>query len=144
MPTGLVSVGEDLHEAAEREVWEETGIRGRFAAVLAVRQAHALAFGKSDLFFVCALTVEPGQAQISIQARGCACDVEQLVTRCRFGQEVSTLMLRALPARPCVAGANGSCYRLRAGWPCRCGDNVAPVLFPHMKYICLHFLCERG
>lgn len=52
MPTGLVNVGEDISEAAEREVLEETGVKARFDAVLAMRQAHGFAFGKSDMFFV--------------------------------------------------------------------------------------------
>ncbi|KAL4858595.1 Nudix hydrolase 2 [Chlorella vulgaris] len=60
MPTGLVQQGEDISEAAEREVLEETGIRARFDAVLAMRQAHGFAFGKSDMFFVVALKLLPG------------------------------------------------------------------------------------
>ena len=55
MVTGLVEVGEDITAAAEREVREETGVRARFDAVLAFRQAHGFAFGKSDFFFVVAL-----------------------------------------------------------------------------------------
>jgi len=55
MVTGLVDVGEDISTAAEREVLEETGVRAKFAAVLAFRQAHGFAFGKSDFFFVVAL-----------------------------------------------------------------------------------------
>ena len=31
------------------------GIRAKFEAVLTVRESHGMAFGKSDLFFVCAL-----------------------------------------------------------------------------------------
>ena len=55
MVTGLVEVGEDITAAAEREVLEETGVCARFDAVLAFRQAHGFAFGKSDFFFVIAL-----------------------------------------------------------------------------------------
>ena len=55
LPTGLVNAGEDVTTAAEREVAEETGVTARFAAVLALRQAHGFAFGKSDLFFLTAL-----------------------------------------------------------------------------------------
>ena len=46
-------------QAAEREVLEETGVRATSAAVLALRQAHGFAFGKSDFFFVVALTCGP-------------------------------------------------------------------------------------
>ncbi len=53
--TGMVDAGEDITTAAEREVLEETGVRAKFEAVLAVRQAHGCAFGKSDFFFVVAL-----------------------------------------------------------------------------------------
>ncbi|KAL0034735.1 hypothetical protein WJX77_004757 [Trebouxia sp. C0004] len=55
MPTGLVMVGEDITEAAEREVLEETGLEATFEAVLAIRQSHQAAFGKSDMFFAVAL-----------------------------------------------------------------------------------------
>ena len=55
MPTGLADAGEDVSEAAAREVLEETGLRAKPHAVLAVRQAHGFAFGRSDLFFVVAL-----------------------------------------------------------------------------------------
>jgi ADP-ribose pyrophosphatase YjhB (NUDIX family) len=55
MVTGLVDAGEDINMAAEREVLEETGVKASFSAVLAFRQAHGFAFGKSDFFFVIAL-----------------------------------------------------------------------------------------
>lgn len=47
--------GEDLIEAVEREVFEETGLRVRFHSLIAVRQAHGFLFGKSDMFFCCGL-----------------------------------------------------------------------------------------
>ncbi|KAK9827662.1 hypothetical protein WJX81_004616 [Elliptochloris bilobata] len=68
MPTGLVNAGEDVSEAAEREVLEETGVRAKFQAVLAIRQAHGFAFDKSDMFFCIALTPEPGQSALVPQA----------------------------------------------------------------------------
>ncbi|KAK1389160.1 putative Mutt domain protein [Heracleum sosnowskyi] len=52
LPTGTVDVGEDIVEAAIREVKEETGIKVEFMELLAVRQSHNVSFGKSDLFFV--------------------------------------------------------------------------------------------
>jgi len=62
MPTGLVCQGEDVSEAAVREVQEETGVCATFTAVLAMRQAHGFAFGKSDMFFVVACNVESGES----------------------------------------------------------------------------------
>jgi ADP-ribose pyrophosphatase YjhB (NUDIX family) len=56
VPTGLAEVGEDIGQAAEREVFEETGIRAKFEKLLAFRQAHNVLFGKSDLFFLCVLS----------------------------------------------------------------------------------------
>ena len=37
-------------------------------AILAIRQAHGFAFGKSDLFFLVALRAAKGQAQLQPQA----------------------------------------------------------------------------
>ncbi|XP_075084010.1 nudix hydrolase 10 isoform X1 [Nicotiana tabacum] len=47
--------GEDICDAAVREVQEETGIKAEFLELLAFRQSHKSFFGKSDLFFVCML-----------------------------------------------------------------------------------------
>ncbi|XP_052178114.1 nudix hydrolase 2-like isoform X8 [Diospyros lotus] len=54
-PTGVVEEGEELHEAAIREVKEEAGIEAEFLEVLAFSQSLNSFFGKSDLFFVCML-----------------------------------------------------------------------------------------
>eukprot|EP00850_Spirogloea_muscicola_P010557 SM000062S19943 [mRNA] locus=s62:490816:493037:- [translate_table: standard] len=55
MPTGLVNQDEDISAAAVREVKEETGIDAEFLELTCFRQSHQVAFGKSDLFFVCIL-----------------------------------------------------------------------------------------
>jgi ADP-ribose pyrophosphatase YjhB (NUDIX family) len=55
LPTGLSELGEHIDVAAEREVWEETGIRTKFHSILGFRQTHGLAYNRSDLFFVCRL-----------------------------------------------------------------------------------------
>jgi ADP-ribose pyrophosphatase YjhB (NUDIX family) len=54
-PTGLSNLGEQIDEAAVREVLEETGIRTKFHSILSFRQTHDVAHGRSDLFFVCRL-----------------------------------------------------------------------------------------
>ena len=59
MPTGLVDRGEDIPQAVQREVLEETGLNVNFDRVLIVRQSHGLAFGRSDVFFVCACRCPP-------------------------------------------------------------------------------------
>eukprot|EP01065_Artemidia_motanka_P015059 TRINITY_DN18946_c0_g1_i1.p1 TRINITY_DN18946_c0_g1~~TRINITY_DN18946_c0_g1_i1.p1 ORF type:complete len:318 (+),score=89.77 TRINITY_DN18946_c0_g1_i1:101-1054(+) len=56
MPTGLVAAGEELHEAAVREVKEETGIDVECDGISSLMVSHAgnLAHeGKSNIFFVC-------------------------------------------------------------------------------------------
>ncbi|KAL9669368.1 hypothetical protein QQ045_006913 [Rhodiola kirilowii] len=53
--TVVVDEGEDICDAAVREVKEETGIDAEFVEVLAFRQSHKAFYQKSDLFFVCML-----------------------------------------------------------------------------------------
>ncbi|XP_022136268.1 nudix hydrolase 2-like isoform X2 [Momordica charantia] len=66
LPTGVVNEGEDICEAAIREVKEETDIDAEFVEVLAFRQSHNSFFTKSDLFFVCML--RPSSYDIQKQA----------------------------------------------------------------------------
>ncbi|CAI9087114.1 OLC1v1021106C1 [Oldenlandia corymbosa var. corymbosa] len=68
-PTGVVDEGEDICDAAVREVKEETGVDAKFVEVLAFRQSHKSFFDKSDLFFVCMLQplsfeIQPQEAEI--------------------------------------------------------------------------------
>lgn len=55
LPGGLAELGEQLDEAAIREVKEETGIDCRFKSVLSFRHTHGVQFGRSDLYFICRL-----------------------------------------------------------------------------------------
>ncbi len=55
LPGGLAELGEQLDEAAIREVKEETGIDCRFKSILSFRHTHRVQFGRSDLYFICRL-----------------------------------------------------------------------------------------
>ncbi len=52
----LDSPGENVSDCAIREVFEESGIKAEFKAVLAVRHLHNFRFGKSDIHFLSILT----------------------------------------------------------------------------------------
>eukprot|EP01117_Protostelium_nocturnum_P002647 TRINITY_DN13436_c0_g1_i1.p1 TRINITY_DN13436_c0_g1~~TRINITY_DN13436_c0_g1_i1.p1 ORF type:complete len:290 (+),score=127.47 TRINITY_DN13436_c0_g1_i1:82-951(+) len=65
IPGGTVDSGEEIYEAAMREVFEETGIRTEFQNIVCFRQSNGHAFGMSDLFFVCRL--KPLNNEIKIQ-----------------------------------------------------------------------------
>ncbi|ESP00063.1 hypothetical protein LOTGIDRAFT_112827, partial [Lottia gigantea] len=54
-PGGLSDLGEDIGKTAEREIFEETGIKSEFKSVLSMRQQHNLpgAFGRSDFYIIC-------------------------------------------------------------------------------------------
>lgn len=66
LPGGALHPGEHLVEAAIREVYEETGVKTRFEALVCFRHWHGYRFGKSDLYFTCRLS--PLSGQISVQA----------------------------------------------------------------------------
>jgi len=59
MPTGLTDPGEDVSEAAIRELKEETGLDCVFDRIVCFRQAHGGLFNRSDMFFVCLCKLAP-------------------------------------------------------------------------------------
>jgi 8-oxo-dGTP pyrophosphatase MutT (NUDIX family) len=44
---------EEIGSCAEREVFEETGVKCEFVAILGFRHMHGYRFGKSDIYFIC-------------------------------------------------------------------------------------------
>lgn len=54
-PGGYVELGENFGDAAVREVFEETGVKATFSHVLTIRNSHASAFGRSNLYVACLL-----------------------------------------------------------------------------------------
>ena len=78
MPTGLLDPGEDVGEAAIRELKEETGLDGTLERVLCVRQAHT-PDKASDLFFVCLLKLEDPKQTPVLQEEE-ICDLQWMTT----------------------------------------------------------------
>lgn len=68
VPTGLVTQGEDLATAAEREMEEETGVEARFERVSAIGELHRTLHGKSNLFVVCVLRAPSAARELKPQA----------------------------------------------------------------------------
>lgn len=57
-PGGTADKGEDIGKTAEREVFEETGIRCKFHSILTMRHMHKYQFGSSDIFITCLMTLD--------------------------------------------------------------------------------------
>jgi len=65
IPGGMVDPGEDLHQAAIRETFEETGIKTEFISLLGARLRHGTRFGMTDIYFTCFL--KPLTSEIVVQ-----------------------------------------------------------------------------
>ncbi|QDZ19986.1 NUDIX hydrolase [Chloropicon primus] len=64
--TGSADPGESICTAAEREVFEETGLRTSFDQCLLIRHRYPSATANSDLYFVCALKLNAENQELVI------------------------------------------------------------------------------
>lgn len=55
LPGGALHPGEHLVDGVVREVFEETGVRAKFDALVCFRHWHGYRYGKSDIYFICRL-----------------------------------------------------------------------------------------
>jgi ADP-ribose pyrophosphatase YjhB (NUDIX family) len=68
LPGGLMDLGEEVGDAAAREVFEETGVRTTFQSLLTMRVQHGAAFGRDDFYFVAAMAPATDEETIRIDA----------------------------------------------------------------------------
>eukprot|EP00049_Salpingoeca_infusionum_P008318 m.135606 g.135606 ORF g.135606 m.135606 type:complete len:297 (-) comp13979_c3_seq1:158-1048(-) len=58
LPGGVADLGEDFGVTAEREVFEETGVRARFHSIVGMRHLHGFRHGLSDIYIICRCVAE--------------------------------------------------------------------------------------
>jgi ADP-ribose pyrophosphatase YjhB (NUDIX family) len=82
LPGGHIELGEKISEAIVREVYEETGIHSEFVAVQGFASKEVFRFGKSNIYFLCALkalTTEINIQDIDEIAEAKWCDVSEFI-----------------------------------------------------------------
>ena len=65
-PGGYVECGETVMQGVEREVFEETGLKGEFLGILALREQMDHKYGAADFYIVCMLRPQENYQAIDI------------------------------------------------------------------------------
>jgi len=60
-------MGETVKQGVEREVHEETGVRGEFQGILAMREQLDYKYGAADFYIVCVLRPHATEQQVDVQ-----------------------------------------------------------------------------
>jgi ADP-ribose pyrophosphatase YjhB (NUDIX family) len=94
LPGGHIELGENIHEAVAREVFEETGIKACFKELVGFASKHPYQFGKSNIYFICRLV--PLTHQIEIQDTHEIADARWVDLECYISDENNSEFNREL------------------------------------------------
>jgi ADP-ribose pyrophosphatase YjhB (NUDIX family) len=147
MPTGLLDPGEDIPDAAIRELKEETGFDATMQGILCFRQAHSSSTAgttgtatvrSSDLFFVCHMHLTDPNAQWSMQEEEIA-DIRWMTVDDYCNQELwlGSPVYDSLNQAIRQASANASLHKASTTTTTTTGV-AAAAAYPSLKGMILH------
>lgn len=76
-PGGSADQGEDIGRTAEREVFEETGIKAKFHSILTMRHLHRFQFDCSDIFITCLMSLDESDPH-ALELKKCSQEIHDV------------------------------------------------------------------